>query len=178
MDAPVEAAVVANVEPEIEWLQLAMHPNFDIQAAYPFLIRKRRGGRIIALTPSNGYLTCWLDGHTHYQHRLIAEQFLPNANNYTDIDHINHQRDDNHIENLRWVSHRDNGRNKSSSRGVQYTYDAELPADAIVVDEFNGHHYTDYHFSRWDVLVLHRRGVSAPTQQHSRARRRAARGDD
>jgi hypothetical protein len=81
----------------------------------------------------------------HLHHRIIAEQFLPNPDNRPHIDHINHQRDDNHIENLRWLSRSDNLRNKSSSRRVQYTYDDELPADAIVVDEFNGHHFTNYY---------------------------------
>jgi hypothetical protein len=147
MDAPVQVAVEANVEPEVEWLQLTAHPEVESQSAYPFLIRKRARGRIIALSPnSDGYLRCWLDGRFLKHHRVIAEQFLPNPDNRPDIDHINHQRDDNHIENLRWVSHRSNQRNRSGRGGVQYEYDAELPAEAIVVDEFNGHHYTDYYY--------------------------------
>jgi hypothetical protein len=147
MDAPAAPVVEAAVEPDVEWVQLTAHPDFDIQAAYPFLIRKRRGGRIIALTPTHdGYLQCHINGRKVKHHRVIAEQFLPNPDNQPDIDHINHQRDDNHIENLRWLSRRDNLRNKSRQGGVQYTYDTELPADAIVVDEYNGRHFTNYYY--------------------------------
>lgn len=46
---------------------------------------------------------------TNYSiHRLVAENFLPNPNNYTDVDHINNNTKDNRLENLRWCSHKDN----------------------------------------------------------------------
>ena len=38
-------------------------------------------------------------------HILIAEAFIPNPNGYKEIDHINTNRADNRIENLRWVTH-------------------------------------------------------------------------
>ena len=41
-------------------------------------------------------------------HRLIAEYFIPNPDNLPVVDHINRIRDDNRLENLRWVSHSDN----------------------------------------------------------------------
>jgi hypothetical protein len=49
-------------------------------------------------------------------HRFIAQMLIPNPNNLSDVDHINHNRLDNRLENLRWVSHRDNGRNQSMSK--------------------------------------------------------------
>jgi hypothetical protein len=44
-------------------------------------------------------------------HRLIAQHFIPNADNKPFIDHINHIRTDNRIENLRWVSRCENAQN-------------------------------------------------------------------
>ena len=41
-------------------------------------------------------------------HRLVAETFLKNENNLNIIDHINGVRNDNRIENLRWVTVREN----------------------------------------------------------------------
>lgn len=47
-------------------------------------------------------------------HRLIAINFIPNPENLPFIDHINRIKDDNRIENLRWVSHTDNCINRAS----------------------------------------------------------------
>lgn len=47
-----------------------------------------------------------------FVHRLIAEAFIPNPNNYPHIDHINTIRDDNRIENLRWCTPKMNNANE------------------------------------------------------------------
>lgn len=44
-------------------------------------------------------------------HRLVAEAFIPNPNNYPEVDHINTDKTLNTVENLRWVSHSDNMHN-------------------------------------------------------------------
>ena len=49
---------------------------------------------------------------TMSQHRLLALTFLPNPNNYPDVDHINRDKRDNRLENLRWVPKADNEKNK------------------------------------------------------------------
>ena len=46
-------------------------------------------------------------------HRYIAEQLIPNPNNLEQVDHINRIRDDNRVENLRWVSRHENMRNRT-----------------------------------------------------------------
>lgn len=45
---------------------------------------------------------------TEFVHRLVAYAFLENPNNYPAVDHINFDRGDNRVTNLRWVSHRTN----------------------------------------------------------------------
>lgn len=40
--------------------------------------------------------------------RLIAMAFIPNPNNLPEVDHINYNRQDYSINNLQWVSHKDN----------------------------------------------------------------------
>tara|TARA_R110000772_G_scaffold234007_1_gene345598 strand:+ start:22 stop:492 length:471 start_codon:yes stop_codon:yes gene_type:complete len=41
-------------------------------------------------------------------HRLLALHFIPNPENKPCIDHINGVRDDNRLENLRWVTYQEN----------------------------------------------------------------------
>lgn len=52
----------------------------------------------------------------YYIHRLLAECWIDNPNNLPQIDHINRNRADNRIENLRWVSASENCKNRDSSK--------------------------------------------------------------
>lgn len=47
-------------------------------------------------------------------HRLIAIHYIPNPNKLEMVDHINRNKLDNRIENLRWVNRSTNSLNKSS----------------------------------------------------------------
>jgi len=44
-------------------------------------------------------------------HRLVALAFLPNPENLPEVDHIDRNKRNNHLSNLRWVSRSTNGRN-------------------------------------------------------------------
>jgi hypothetical protein len=45
-------------------------------------------------------------------HRLIAKQWISNPDNLPEVDHIDRNRQNNHIDNLRWVDRQTNRRNQ------------------------------------------------------------------
>ena len=63
----------------------------------------------------SGYLQVKVDGKYHMVHRIIWGLFNDKIPDNMEIDHINHIRDDNRLENLRLVTRQENRRNQSRS---------------------------------------------------------------
>lgn len=59
-----------------------------------------------------------VDIHTVYGrktvpvHRLVAEAFIPNPYNKPTVDHIDRNPQNNHVENLRWATYREQSKNQ------------------------------------------------------------------
>lgn len=65
---------------------------------------KTTGYRGVNLYGNNTYTHCWI-------HRLVAEAFCENPNNYNIVDHKNGRKLDNRANNLRWVTQKENIKN-------------------------------------------------------------------
>jgi len=65
-----------------------------------------------AMDNGKGYLRVKLSNNGYSKrvmlHRIIAEAFIDNPNNKKCVNHINHNRKDNRIENLEWCTHSEN----------------------------------------------------------------------
>lgn len=53
---------------------------------------------------------------SHYIHRLVAIYFLPNPDDLPQVDHINTIRNDNRVENLKWVTPSKNNDNELTKK--------------------------------------------------------------
>ena len=116
---------------------LNFEDDYEILNQYPFTIRKKANHRVLKESlKSNGYIVYTLNNRQYHKHRLIGLQFLPNPDpiNNDVIDHINHDKTDNHLHNLRWCSYTDNMINRSAFKSVQYEFIDDIPDDAIAVD--------------------------------------------
>lgn len=87
-----------------------------------------------------------------YSHRLIAEALIENPNNYKEIDHIDSDKKNNHITNLRWVSRKEN---------LKWS-----PKKFIVEDLHTGSSYTvdniwDWVINNWDWISNRTRSSSS-----------------
>ena len=50
-------------------------------------------------------------------HRLVAEAYIPNPDNLPQVDHIDNDKTHNYVNNLQWITHRDNCR-KSNNKSI------------------------------------------------------------
>lgn len=81
-----------------------------------------RKGREVGSMDNHGYLRTTVNYHKYLVHRLIYKLHNPEFDLESDlvIDHINRNRTDNRIENLRAVTKAENNRNRDLPRGVSY----------------------------------------------------------
>lgn len=56
----------------------------------------------------------------YYVHRLVAETFIPNPEHKPTVDHINQNRTDNRVDNLRWATYTEQMHNKSKKGSSGY----------------------------------------------------------
>ena len=95
----------------MEWKTINENENYMININGK--IKSKLTGKILKPAISRcGYYTVALmkdkKQRTHYIHRLLANNFIKNPNNYSDVNHIDGNKLNNNINNLEWCSHQQN----------------------------------------------------------------------
>ena len=82
-------------------------------------VRNDKTGRILKVNDRDGYFQVKVrknnTRHTKKIHKLTAEEFLLNPENKPFVDHIDNNRRNNHIINLRFATRQENNQNASLS---------------------------------------------------------------
>jgi hypothetical protein len=80
-------------------------------------------------------------------HRLVAEAFLPNPEGYKEVDHIDRDKTNNHIDNLRWCTRSENLKNMEAKNGIKQVW-------AIAPDGSFWIHYESLHQAARNLTKL------------------------
>lgn len=75
----------------------------------------RFAGKVAGGNHPDGYIQIKLDSTLYLAHRIIWIMHYGEITDPLQVDHINHIRNDNRIENLRLVTHQDNSKNCSKN---------------------------------------------------------------
>ena len=139
----------------MSWEQLREDADYEIFTEYPHEIRRKSNGRIITFSRlNNGYFRCFLNKTQYMVHRVIANNFIPNPENKPFVDHINHVRDDNHIDNLRWVDAAENSSNLYGMNGIPYEFVDELEQECYPIDYVGQWGFENYYVCGTNILYF------------------------
>ena len=96
-------------------------------------------------------------------HRLVAEAFIDNPQGYIEIDHLNRNKLDNSVANLRWVTHSENMRN-STMHKVRSSWKNIVAEDLVTGEIYEFSRSRDiipfarqHHWGRGWSTVIHRK---------------------
>lgn len=101
-----------------EWKIIPNHENYEISN---YGIIRNIKTKEIKNTPTNtyGYKTVCLNSHKYFVHRLVAIVFIPNPNNYPQINHKDENKENNCIDNLEWCNAKYNSNYGNQSEKIK-----------------------------------------------------------
>ena len=99
-------------------MEIQGYPNYLIYPNGDIFSKNKKRMICKDINIKNGYVYSHLchkgKEKTILNHRLVALHYIPNPENYSDVDHIDSNKQNNDINNLRWCSRSQNNEFKKS----------------------------------------------------------------
>ena len=132
----------------MNWETLEVDPDYEICTEYPYQIRRKSNGYVIAERENqkSQYIQIKLNGRLYYKHVVIATQWVKNDDpeNKVEVDHRNRIKTDNHAENLCWKTRRMNDLNRTGWGQYKFEYVDDLPVDAVPIIVYKNWEFEGY----------------------------------
>ena len=81
------------------------------------IISKKSGKEIKPQPNGKGYLRVGIGGKLMFVHRLVAERYVPNPDNKSQVNHKDGNKSNNNADNLEWATNQEN-RNHAVKNGL------------------------------------------------------------
>lgn len=111
-----------NIDENITWKECSVNKKYLVSNTG--LVKHKRLNRVLKGFNRNGYRQVTLKGENGKQqhmlvHRLVALTFILNPENKPYVDHIDGGKINNHIDNLRWATPKENSNNEKTKEKLR-----------------------------------------------------------
>jgi hypothetical protein len=119
-----------------EWRKILNFPNYSVSNLGN--VKNNKTNKLMKINVKGGYCNISLQNETSKKcckvHRLVALAFISNPENKSDVNHEDKNKLNNNIENLTWMTPKENNQHKSN--GLVYKSNKNKPI--IRLDKING----------------------------------------